>query len=105
VEILGDPGACPHGNPIPGSANARADQSEQVCLADMEPGRTFRFERLEEEVELDEAALRYLSEAGFIPGVTASVTTRGPDGTLVLDVDGTTLALGRDLSSRFFVAA
>jgi DtxR family Mn-dependent transcriptional regulator len=105
VEILGDPGVCPHGNPIPGSANARADQSEQVCLADVEPGRTVRFERLEEEVELDEAALRYLSESGFIPGVTATVTTRGPDGTLVLDVDGTMLALGRNLSSRFFVAA
>jgi len=105
VQILGDPGACPHGNPIPGSANARADQSEQVCLADVQPGRTVRFERLEEEVELDEAALRYLSESGFIPGVTATVTTRAPDGTLVLDVGGTTLALGRDLSSRFFVAA
>jgi Fe2+ transport system protein FeoA len=76
-----------------------------VRLADVEPGRTVRFERLEEEVELDEAALRYLSESGFIPGVTATVTTRAPDGTLVLDVDGTTLALGRDLSSRFFVAA
>jgi hypothetical protein len=31
------------------------------------------------------------------------VTTRGPDGTLVLELDGRTLALGHDLCRRLFV--
>jgi Fe2+ transport system protein FeoA len=69
------------------------------------PGQTVRFERLTEAVEQDGASLRYLDDAGFIPGATATVTTRGPDGTLMLDVDGRMLALGSDLSQRLFVVA
>jgi DtxR family Mn-dependent transcriptional regulator len=105
VELLGDPGTCPHGNPIPGSTNRASLPSRQVRLAEAEPGQTVRFERLTEAVEQDGASLRYLDEAGFIPGATATVTTRGPDGTLMLDVDGRMLALGRDLCKRLFVVA
>ena len=105
VELLGDPGTCPHGNPIPGSSNRASLPSRQVRLAEAEPGQTVRFERLTEAVEQDGASLRYLDEAGFIPGTTAMVTTRGPDGTLMLDVDGRMLALGRDLCKRLFVVA
>jgi DtxR family Mn-dependent transcriptional regulator len=105
IELLGDPGTCPHGNPIPGSANRASTSSLQVRLAEAEPGQTVRFERLTEAVEQDGASLRYLDDAGFIPGATATVTTRGPDGTLMLDVDGHMLALGRDLCQRLFVVA
>jgi DtxR family transcriptional regulator, Mn-dependent transcriptional regulator len=105
VELLGDPGTCPHGNPIPGSANRAPAPSLQIRLAEALPGQTVRFERLTEAVEQDAASLRYLDEAGFIPGATAKVTTRGPDGTLMLEVDGRMLALGRDLSQRLFVVA
>jgi DtxR family transcriptional regulator, Mn-dependent transcriptional regulator len=105
VELLGDPGTCPHGNPIPGSANRASTPSLQVRLAEAEPGQTVRFERLTEAVEQDGASLRYLDDAGFIPGATATVTTRGPDGTLMLDVDGRMLALGHDLCQRLFVVA
>jgi DtxR family transcriptional regulator, Mn-dependent transcriptional regulator len=103
VELLGDPGTCPHGNPIPGSANRATASSLQVSLADVPSGTTVRFERLTEEVELDGASLRYLDNAGFIPGTTATVSTRGPDDTLVLDIGGQTLALGRDLCQKLFV--
>jgi DtxR family transcriptional regulator, Mn-dependent transcriptional regulator len=105
VELLGDPSTCPHGNPIPGSANRAATFSRQVRLAEAVPGQTVRFERLTEAVEQDGASLRYLDDAGFIPGSTATVTTRGPDGTLMLDVDGRMLALGNDLCQRLFVVA
>jgi DtxR family Mn-dependent transcriptional regulator len=105
VKLLGDPSTCPHGNPIPGSANRAAAPSPQVRLAEALPGQTVRFERLTEAVEQDGASLRYLDDAGFIPGTTATVTTRGPDGTLVLDVGGRSLALGRDLCQRLFVVA
>ncbi len=105
VEILGDPGTCPHGNPIPGSSNADPDRSDFVALADVDPGQRVRFQRLDEEVELDEESLRYISDAGFIPGATATVTTRAPDGTVVLDAEGVSLALGLALCQKFFVVA
>jgi hypothetical protein len=44
-----------------------------------------------------------LDDAGFVPGVTAVVLERGPDGTLVLSLDGGTLALGPFLCERLFV--
>jgi len=105
VELLGDPGTCPHGNPIPGSANEGQSQGAHVRLAEVDPGRTVRFERLTEDVENDGESLRYLGEAGFIPGTTALVTTRGPDGTLVIDLGGHALALGRDLAQKLYVSS
>lgn len=103
VQILGDPATCPHGNPIPGSANRSDVPTSQVSLAETEPGQKVRFERLGEEVELNGATLRYLDEAGFIPGAGATVTNKGPDGSLLLDADGTTLVLGADLCQRLYV--
>jgi DtxR family Mn-dependent transcriptional regulator len=103
VEILGDPATCPHGNPIPRSANAPTSRPAQIRLSEIDPGRTIRFERLTEEVELDGEALRYLSDSGFLPGTTATVTTRAPDGTLSLEVGDGTVALGRQFSQRLFV--
>jgi Fe2+ transport system protein FeoA len=76
-----------------------------VRLAEATPGQIVRFERLTEAVEQDSASLRYLDDAGFIPGATATVTTRSPDGTLMLDVDGRMLALSHDLCQRLFVVA
>jgi DtxR family Mn-dependent transcriptional regulator len=104
VQILGDPATCPHGNPIPGSANLPGNPRPQIALADIEPGQQVRFERLGEEVELDGTTLRYLDDAGFIPGTDAIVTNKGPDGTLLLDAGGTTVVLGADLCRRLYVA-
>ncbi|HEX3947736.1 MAG TPA: metal-dependent transcriptional regulator, partial [Acidimicrobiales bacterium] len=56
VALLGDPGTCPHGNPIPGSA-AAVDEIEQLPLADVSPGATVRLERISEDVELDMESL------------------------------------------------
>jgi DtxR family transcriptional regulator, Mn-dependent transcriptional regulator len=105
VELLGDPGTCPHGNPIPGSANEASTRATQVRLGEVEPGQSVRFERLTEALEHDGESLRYLNDAGFIPGTTATVSTRAPDDTLVLDVNGTSLALGSELCDKLFVVA
>jgi Fe2+ transport system protein FeoA len=40
---------------------------------------------------------------GFIPGTSATVTTKAPDGTCILDVEGEPVALGREFSERLFV--
>jgi len=50
-------------------------------------------------------SLLYLDEHGFTPGATAVVSSRAPDGTLLLEVGESTVAFGSDLSRRLFVAA
>ena len=103
VALLGDPATCPHGNPIPGSANRVLTASAQVRLAEIDSGQRVRFERMTEEIEQDGASLRYLNDVNFTPGTSATVTTKAPDGTCILDVDGATVALGRELCERLFV--
>jgi DtxR family transcriptional regulator, Mn-dependent transcriptional regulator len=105
IELLGDPGVCPHGNPIPGSRQQDREAAGQSALAEVATGQTVRFVRLTEELEMDLPALRYLSDAGFVPGRTATVRAKAPDSTLVLEVDGGTLALGPDLCRQLFVVA
>jgi DtxR family transcriptional regulator, iron-dependent repressor len=104
VVLLGDPTTCPHGNPIPGSAQA-SSSSEQMPLADAAPGSTVRLERISEQIELDMGALVYLDEHGFTPGATAVVASRGPDGTLLLELAASTVAFGPDLSNHLYVVA
>jgi DtxR family Mn-dependent transcriptional regulator len=103
VALLGDPATCPHGNPIPGSANLVATASTQVRLAGTDAGQRVRFERMTEEIEQDGASLRYLGDVGFTPGTSATVTTKAPDGTYILDVEGKRVALSREFSERLFV--
>jgi len=104
VAILGNPTTCPHGNPIPGTEPAPGARLQRP-LAEMETGATVRLERISEDVETDMGSLVYLDEHGFTPGATARVSSRGPDGTLVLEVGDSTVAFGSDLSRRLFVAA
>jgi DtxR family transcriptional regulator, Mn-dependent transcriptional regulator len=103
VAILGNPTTCPHGNPIPGSRPTVASNAEQT-LAEVDPGTTVRLERIAEEVEVDMGSLVYLNEHGFVPGATAVVSSRAPDGTLMLEVGDSTVAFGTDLSRRLYVA-
>jgi DtxR family transcriptional regulator, Mn-dependent transcriptional regulator len=80
VRLLGDPGTCPHGNPIPGSVN-RPDQSTAVRLADA-PAGPVSVVRITEDLEEDDAALQLLERAGVIPGRPAEIVGRDPDGTV-----------------------
>jgi DtxR family transcriptional regulator, Mn-dependent transcriptional regulator len=102
VEVLGHPTTCPHGNPIPG---AGGHPPETIVLADARQGDHVRLERVTELVELDQELLTYLSIHRFLPGTEATVTSRAPDGTLTLDMDGKTIALGPALARQLFVAA
>jgi DtxR family transcriptional regulator, Mn-dependent transcriptional regulator len=102
VELLGDPATCPHGNPIPGS-RAAGSGAAQRPLAETVAGEQVRLERISEDVEMDMDALVYLDEHRFIPGAAAGVVSRAPDGTLMLEVGGATVAIGADLSRRLYV--
>ena len=101
VELLDNPSTCPHGNPIPGTQGLRPDV---MALAGSEPGDRVRLERVTEQVELDFDTLTYLSTHGFTPGADAKVRTKAPDGTLTLELDEGTIALGPLLAEQLFVA-
>jgi len=79
--LLGDPGTCPHGNPIPGSANV-PDQSTAVPLADAPLGPV-RVVRISEVVEDDDATMARLAAAGFTPGAECEVATQHDGGVAV----------------------
>ena len=102
VELLGDPATCPHGNPIPGAGHPVAIDVQRP-LADAGIGEPIRLERVGEDVEFDVDALAYLDAHHFVPGVVATVTSRAPDGTLMLETEQGTVAIGAALSSRLFI--
>ena len=90
VRLLGDPGTCPHGNPIPGSANDRGIEPAQR-LSDATPGETVRVSRIDEQLETDTPGLLLLETAGLLPGARLEVRSTGPD--------GVTLASGTEIPS------
>jgi DtxR family transcriptional regulator, Mn-dependent transcriptional regulator len=75
ASLLGDPGTCPHGNPIPGSANI-PDQSSAVPLA-AAPLGPVRVVRISEAVEEDDVTMARLAAAGFTPGAECEVADTG----------------------------
>jgi DtxR family transcriptional regulator, Mn-dependent transcriptional regulator len=103
VAILDDPGACPHGNPIPGSAH-EVDVSAFVALRDVEPGTSATVRRLTEDLELELDVMRFLEESGLTPGGVLRVEGIAPDGTMSLSVEGRAVALGAHLSDNLWVA-
>ena len=102
IALLGDPGTCPHGNPIPGSAN-RADTSEHVALADA-PAGSFVVARISEKLELDDDALAFLAGAALIPNEPVEVIGPDPAGREVRTGTGTH-AVTRELAALIWVRA
>ena len=102
VAILDDPGACPHGNPIPGSAN-EVDVSSLVVLKDLRPGATATVRRLTEDLELELDVMRFLEDSGLTPGGELRVEGVAPDGAMSLSIDDRVVALGAHLSDNLWV--
>ena len=100
--ILDDPGTCPHGNPIPGSAH-RVDYSKLVPLQRVRPGGPVVLRRLTEDLELDLGVMRFFEDAGLMPGAKIEVLQVGPDGTMRVSVDGREAALGAHLADNLWV--
>jgi DtxR family Mn-dependent transcriptional regulator len=67
VKVLDDPGSCPHGNPIPGSANV-VDTADQVPLTALPPGEQATVRRIDEEVEAQPDAMVDLENQLLMPG-------------------------------------
>jgi DtxR family transcriptional regulator, Mn-dependent transcriptional regulator len=74
VELLDDPGTCPHGNPIPGSAN-QPDFPDAMLLDDAPIGPC-RVVRVTQTLVDDDEALQLLQLAGFLPGAEVEIKSR-----------------------------
>jgi DtxR family transcriptional regulator, Mn-dependent transcriptional regulator len=98
--VLDDPSTCPHGNPIPGTVQSSA---VLIRLSEVPSGSYIRLERVTETVEIDNAAMMYLSENEFITGTEALVSTRAPDGSVSLQVGHRSVAVGADLGANLYV--
>ena len=71
-EDLGRPTTCPHGNPIPGLPGAMAPSLAVVPLDQAQMGR-YVVDRICEQMEGLEERLRWIEEAGLIPGAVFEV--------------------------------
>jgi DtxR family Mn-dependent transcriptional regulator len=71
VDLLGDPGTCPHGNPIPGSANQ--PYFADAMLLDDAPIGPCKVVRITQSLVDDDEALQLLESCGFLPGSEAEI--------------------------------
>ena len=101
VALLGDPGTCPHGNPIPGSANRPERPSS--TLADAQAADRIVLRRIGELVEHDRSVLVAMDAAGFIPGSSATVADVGPDGRVRLVTATEHLELRHEVAQSLWV--
>ena len=86
VALLGDPGTCPHGNPIPGSVNA-VDPGPLHKLSSVPAGGSCTVERIDEHLQTQLEHMRTLEAGRLLPGQTVHVAGT-LDGEVRLQVDG-----------------
>ncbi len=106
VKLLGDPGVCPHGNPIPGSANV-VDQGPLQPLSSVPAGGSCVVRRIDEHLQTHLVHMRELEAGRLLPGQRVVVTTptdASVDGQLSLDVDGVTVVVGLDVAAEVYVS-
>ena len=106
AKMLGNPTACPHGNPIPGSAYPTTLLSP---LNTIKVGDSFVVVRISEEIEEAAGALDTLEANKLFPGRSGTVTNKSEDGGIsVLMSDSAKAAptvINSFISSRLLVTA
>ena len=100
--LLGEPTTCPHGNPIPGS---RYEAPDSVRLADLGVGEHFTVARIPEELEFAPGLLEFLENSDILPGNTGYVRAASPDGTMTVEINGSSVGVGSFASTRILVTA
>jgi DtxR family Mn-dependent transcriptional regulator len=101
VRLLGDPATCPHGNPIPGSANT-APAGPVYALAGITPGTRVEVRRISEEIESDADSMLLLEECGLIPGCAADVVS--VDGDVMVRTTAGESRVPSAVASKVYVA-
>ncbi|NCU80613.1 MAG: metal-dependent transcriptional regulator [Actinobacteria bacterium] len=104
AKMLGNPTACPHGNPIPGSGHRSILLTP---LDTIEVGDSFTVVRISEELEETSGALDTLEANKMFPGRSGTVANRGVDGgvsVLMTDsADSAPTQIDSFISSRLLV--
>ncbi len=100
--VLHNPTTCPHGNPIPGSSY-RQERLSPLC--EIAEGKLFTVNRIPEELEFASGVLELLEQANLKPGHSGTVITSNKDGSRVVRIDSTDVALDEFTSSRILVLA
>jgi DtxR family Mn-dependent transcriptional regulator len=101
VTLLGDPGACPHGNPIPGSANA-IDPGPLQPLSTVQAGPSCVVRRIDEHLQTQIVHMRELESAHLMPGQEVLVGETA-SGELSLLVEGVPVALEQVVAANVYV--
>jgi DtxR family Mn-dependent transcriptional regulator len=101
VKLLGDPGACPHGNPIPGSANV-SDPGPLQQLSAVPDGVACVVRRIDEHLQTQVEHMRELESGRLLPGQSLTVSDGGEP--VVLDVDGVAVSLDRAVADGVYVS-
>ncbi len=100
--LLAHPPTCPHGRPIPRGAcceaNDRTAQPVVRALPETEPGSRSRVAFL---TPAGRDRLRKLESLGLVPGTLLTLRQKRP--TLVVEIEGTTLALESEVGRDIFV--
>lgn len=100
-QFLDNPKVCPHGSPIP-DKNLHYSPISRTVLATLEPGDSGMITNVL--IERDAAFLQYLTGLGLAPGVSVKVMEKAAvDGTLTIEIDGLTKAIGKDPASLIMV--
>jgi DtxR family Mn-dependent transcriptional regulator len=102
VKLLGDPGACPHGNPIPGSANV-VDHGPLQSLASVPPGVPCVVRRIDEHLQTQLDHMRELETRRLLPGQQVTMGERDDD-MVSLEVDGVTVELEHAVATEVYVS-
>ncbi|MCW2547031.1 MAG: iron (metal) dependent repressor, DtxR family [Mycobacterium sp.] len=102
VELLGDPATCPHGNPIPGSANT-ADYGDQHPLSDLPDGSAAVVRRIDEQLEGQHLSMKTLETEAVLPGRAVTVVSRGAN-EMHLSVGGRDVDLDLAIAERVFAS-
>ena len=101
AQFLDNPEVCPQGNPIP-KDNRELPKVSGILLAELEIGR---FGKMVSVISESNAKfLHYLTSLGLIPGTKVKMLEKAPfDGTLTIEVNDSTKALGPQAASLIMV--
>lgn len=99
ASLLGDPGTCPHGNPIPGSTNPPR-QAGAVPLT--RATGLVSVARVTDDVEEDVVAMELLESSGILPGRVVEVGATTEAGVVVLG-SGAEAVVPADVAGGVFV--
>lgn len=102
IALLGDPGTCPHGNPIPGSANMPVGIKLKP-LSTLGTGGSSTVRRIDEELESLPERMLELETTRLVPGAEVTVETVGAQYNLL--IDGKPHTIDRIVLERVYVDA